>query len=207
MGIHLGNSLHTGLTRWRYDDGSVDLDESQGGATWLADVNTNITWPINGGNFRLRIGVDRSNIVRPGGFNRHGLYYTRNGSAFSPVFENTSHIVSSQSRHYEHRTHSVSTYSEEEKLWVGSFLDDDPNGCCVGGGSPVSGGTTNTISFRQSLLVGVSMEFCMTFVQEDLAVGDVIAFRPYAAGVFYQEGYDFTPQVTVGDPVRRVFVS
>jgi len=193
---HMGdpsNQLSQTGFRGRYDDGVESLQESDGGATWIADLNTD--WSqMPDITFRMRILVDHQNTATTFddllsmSFSHNGGEYIKiggfSGSPVVDLVDTTFWVNGDNSTDFIGRL-GTGNWDDTENL----ALQDDGLGIFHFLGPA---GTQKEVETEWSLQIkGV-----------DVSPGDTIDFRcfGFTTGALFSRGYIFTPRLTVLDP-------
>ena len=190
MGMAPTNGLEQAGFRGRFDDGVESLQESDGGATWIAALNTD--WEQTPDvPFRMRILVNHPN--QPLGFSGFlHMKFSYNGGPFSRPITKTSSIVRLlDTTFWENRDHSTDFVG---RLGNGSWdpfnialIDDEPE--------------TFVLASLANQQKEIETEWNLEIVGEDVSPGDTVEFRCFRYNsVLFTRGYIFTPRLTVPDP-------
>jgi hypothetical protein len=206
--------------RFRLDDGDVDNVPGSGGASWIADLDTAISLPINAPNWRLRAGVKFKND-NDSGFIGVIINYKFVGDPGWIAIRHRGHSTSvrmhsapssiNPDNMFEHQRDMVDSYTGTGlPLWDGTWQTDD-NGASGAGGLSANSGRSESITWTGDNTVhGLAYEFCVQFEPSGLAarVGEDIEFRyqqasgPAFGGYAGQDAYPAAlPTITLLDPV------
>jgi len=199
-----------GSCRFRNDDGSETSDETDGGATWQALVDTNIFRLWNDpNNFRLRFTVsrdDNDDALDAAFF----FKYSINGGGFGNITSGSNQIRSRFTSHYTHQDDSTdyALAGNGEEMYTGDWADST-NGCAIGRNSGSI--ETGTVTFAQDPTPqGIAVEICLQLQQASspaVLVGDTYDIKMFTLndGEFSQ-GYDFIPRITLtGGPPQEEY--
>lgn len=207
MGGPGGNGFTGDSSRFRSDFGSESDDgvpPSGGGAPWLGAINTDISMPMNFGNFRIRMSlnqedadmsVDKAVAVR----------YSINGSGFFDIQVGINHNYigrfrsKSESLGVEPLSDSTE-YFGAEALFSGTWADVT-NGYIV---TDNNFDRTGNAHYDQAVFHGLSTEWCLQLLARgvsgpsfDLVAGDTLDFRLYVDNQIFTGGYPNTPRINV----------
>lgn len=171
-----GNGVTGGRYRFRFDDGGEVIDGSE--ANWRADINTEISLPINADKFRLRFAVQRldsSAIIQ-----NFTMGQSLNGGPFSVIRTTTTNISKLVASAFVASRDDTTQYSGSNQVFEGTWIDDDNSGF-VGDFNFHRTGQINWPG--DNVNNGFSMEFTIKLITNGptftLEAGDTIEFRPY----------------------------
>lgn len=191
-----GNEFTGGNFRFREDDG----DERQfvdGGASYIAAINTSIARSLDGPNFRLRYSFNRSAAARS--FTFH-FYKSRNGGAFSSVTAASPGLHAVLSPHYvDNQDVPEFTDANEDLDTVNGWLTNVNGGMLETSASSIS--TSWGTGPRKYSTIEINLNF-----NSPAGVGDTFEVRARVTGDGFQNGYTQTAIVTVAAPPPPVLI-
>jgi len=180
-----GNDLRQLAFRGRADDGVESLQESDGGATWLAALNVNFSIAV-GTQFRLRILYRRNSLQSQ----EVSWHYSKNGATFTAVTKSGSNVNIADTTFFAEHDDATDFTG---RLGTGTWADDtnfhlleDTNQT---GGASFSSGEQ------------MESEITLKWIEDDVNELDTFRFRlrNQINGVF-SDGYARTPIITVLKP-------
>ena len=209
MGGPGGNGLTQGNFRFRQDDGTeTDEAEANGGGTYLGAINSTVTVPINYGTFRVRINAF---FTRDSDLDENfQLYVAKNDFTFTLVQKDEASpemsLALSRDVLVDHDDSTEYTIAANDLKEPTSDWQDTTNGCVVCNNNFNRSGVTNWVG--DSSMHSISAEWVIKFIEEDVAVSDVLRLRMWVLGAqpFTGAYGDHECEVTVGarvhDPVE-----
>jgi len=199
-----GNALFGIDWRFRNDDGVETQDETGGGATWRAALNTNITMSTTAGGFRLRFGVGR---YATGAISvRLQFAASLNGGAYSPITRSLSSVrcfaSDWMSNNDEQTDYGPAGLNNGESMYespgdLAYISDTDCQGVLTYAVSP----QTALIDWQDTVKEGMDIEGCFYPWSAGLVAGDYVDIRPMAVpSTIFGAGYASTPRITFTAP-------
>jgi hypothetical protein len=185
-------------TRFRHDNGTETDDgvpSSGGGATWIAAIDSHITMPINFGRFRFRFCC--TNEGGSEAARSHQLRMSYDGGAYNVMSTITPGLTVVDSPHIPTNRADSTDYGSAEDLYTAVWANAT-NGCVVDA-------TTNTgLCDYPTPVRRMEIEYSLQLgVPPDVAVGVVLSLQGGSTANAFLDGYDFTPELTIGPAVAH----
>ncbi|MGW8178351.1 MAG: hypothetical protein ACWGQW_06235 [bacterium] len=197
-----GNGLTGDNFRFRFDDGS-EVQESSGGATGMAAVNTNISLPQNYPyTFRLRFAVNYE--ADAAALRQLDFGESLNSAVYRKIYQDgdasEAHISCPTSAWLSWHD-DTTAHTGAEQLYTGTWANTTNGYVITGSSSFIRTANTN---FPGGAIYGLSAEISLKLIPADLASGDTIDIRPF----FYtmtplSGGYNQTARITITDAVGK----
>lgn len=188
MGMGSVNNLEQAGFRGRFDDGVESLQESDGGATWIAALNTDWSQKPDD-TFRMRILIGHPSV--PGRFDNFiTMRYSLNSAPYL-LITNTSLVVRLiDTVHWVH--------GDDSTDFVGRLGTGNWGG--IGAGALMDDAALPSFRFDAPAFVQreVETEWSLQLMATDVVQGDTIDFRCFKnPSDLFTRGYTFTPRLTV----------
>lgn len=175
-GVAAATAVLTQTTfRGRNDDGSETT------ATWKATAGTDWTQPVDT-NFRIRFNINASTAA-PSSPQAFKFMYSHNGGAYAPIATASSVVRPSASANF-----ADAALTTEQLAGAGTFN---------AGRMDSSSGSANGFINAPAVGQDTEIEACLQLRSVDVANGDTVNLRAYAAGPVPLNAYTDTPTITV----------
>ncbi len=162
--------------------------ESASGDGWLAAIDTDINFAINGGGFRFRYCMTNEDGAESP--RTCQLRYSHNGGAFFTINASASLVVRVIDTTFWANQDDSTDFSDANDLYTAAWADTT-NNYLVDAGS-ITGNASFPAPTRR-----LESEWKLELQEADVSVGDTVDFRGYAAGNAFTQGYDHTPRMDI----------